>query len=195
MFIAVYVYIWAFSLNKDSFSITAAFHMQKDDIHLETCCITGNLLVWLSSIVQTNCPVVWCCILFFYDFSEMNDTVVDGIHRPVVYGIGKWWICYKDAMFLVHYTHWLLLCRHKCQNRWSVSFIIYSQRTCRGATIHKDLHWGQGAVILKSTCFACFEGPFQRLVWCNVRFVAGSVEYISVQNNFFLIFSMPPRVL
>lgn len=42
-----------------SFNILAAFHMQKDDIHLETCCIT-----------------------------EINDTVVDGIHRPVVYGIG-----------------------------------------------------------------------------------------------------------
>lgn len=40
------------TLNKDSFSITAAFHMQKDNIHLETCCITGNLDM-LALIVQS----------------------------------------------------------------------------------------------------------------------------------------------
>ncbi|TWW58582.1 Protein N-terminal asparagine amidohydrolase [Takifugu flavidus] len=27
-------------------------------------------------------------LIFFYDFAELNDTIVDGIHRPVVYGIG-----------------------------------------------------------------------------------------------------------
>lgn len=42
-----------------SLNILAAFKKQKEDIHLETCCIT-----------------------------EMNDIVVDGIHKPVVYGIG-----------------------------------------------------------------------------------------------------------
>lgn len=45
--------------HKLSLNILAAFHEQQEDIHLETCCIT-----------------------------EMNDTVVDGIHRPVIYGIG-----------------------------------------------------------------------------------------------------------
>ncbi|XP_042341137.1 protein N-terminal asparagine amidohydrolase [Plectropomus leopardus] len=45
--------------HKLSLNILAAFQKQKEDIHLETCCIT-----------------------------EMNDTVVDGTHRPVVYGIG-----------------------------------------------------------------------------------------------------------
>uniref|UniRef100_I3KRM4 N-terminal asparagine amidase n=1 Tax=Oreochromis niloticus TaxID=8128 RepID=I3KRM4_ORENI len=42
-----------------SLDILAAFQVQKEDIHLETCCIT-----------------------------EMNDVVVNGTHRPVVYGIG-----------------------------------------------------------------------------------------------------------
>lgn len=45
--------------HKLSLNILAAFQKQKEDIHLETCCIT-----------------------------EMNDTVVDGTHRPVIYGIG-----------------------------------------------------------------------------------------------------------
>ncbi|XP_051753556.1 protein N-terminal asparagine amidohydrolase isoform X1 [Ctenopharyngodon idella] len=42
-----------------SLSILAAFQKQKEDIHLETCCIT-----------------------------DMNDVITEGIHRPVVYGIG-----------------------------------------------------------------------------------------------------------
>lgn len=42
-----------------SLSILAAFQKQKEEIHLETCCIT-----------------------------DVNDVVKDGIHRPVVYGIG-----------------------------------------------------------------------------------------------------------
>lgn len=45
--------------HKLSLNILAAFHEQKEDIHLITCCIT-----------------------------EMNDTAVNGNHRPVVYGIG-----------------------------------------------------------------------------------------------------------
>lgn len=45
--------------HKLSLNLLAAFHKQKEDIHLETCCIT-----------------------------EMNDEAVDGAHRPVVYGIG-----------------------------------------------------------------------------------------------------------
>ncbi|XP_053187812.1 protein N-terminal asparagine amidohydrolase isoform X2 [Scomber japonicus] len=45
--------------HKLSLSILAAFHKQKEDIHLETCCIT-----------------------------EMNDIVVEGTNRPVIYGIG-----------------------------------------------------------------------------------------------------------
>ncbi|XP_033948819.1 protein N-terminal asparagine amidohydrolase isoform X1 [Pseudochaenichthys georgianus] len=45
--------------HKLSLNILAAFQKQKEDIHLETCCIT-----------------------------EMNDIVVDGNHSPVVYGIG-----------------------------------------------------------------------------------------------------------
>ncbi|KAI4899543.1 hypothetical protein NFI96_016153, partial [Prochilodus magdalenae] len=44
--------------HKLSLNILAAFQKQKEDIHLETCCIT-----------------------------DMNDVVVDGINRPVVYGI------------------------------------------------------------------------------------------------------------
>ncbi|CAL8388593.1 unnamed protein product [Arctogadus glacialis] len=44
---------------KLSLSLLAAFHKQKEVIHLETCCIT-----------------------------EMNDVMVEGTHRPVVYGIG-----------------------------------------------------------------------------------------------------------
>ncbi|XP_056606152.1 protein N-terminal asparagine amidohydrolase [Triplophysa dalaica] len=42
-----------------SLSILTAFQKQKEDIHLETCCIT-----------------------------DVNDAVKDGIHRPLVYGIG-----------------------------------------------------------------------------------------------------------
>ncbi|CAB1344524.1 unnamed protein product [Coregonus sp. 'balchen'] len=45
--------------HKLSLSLLSAFQRQKEDIHLETCCIT-----------------------------EMNDSLVDGAHRPVVYGIG-----------------------------------------------------------------------------------------------------------
>uniref|UniRef100_A0A3Q1AKR8 N-terminal asparagine amidase n=1 Tax=Amphiprion ocellaris TaxID=80972 RepID=A0A3Q1AKR8_AMPOC len=45
--------------HKLSLNILAAFQKQKEDIHLETCCIT-----------------------------EMNDIVVDGRHKPVLYGIG-----------------------------------------------------------------------------------------------------------
>ncbi|KAM7008914.1 protein N-terminal asparagine amidohydrolase [Tautogolabrus adspersus] len=45
--------------HKLSLSILAAFQKQKEDIHLETCCVT-----------------------------ELNDIIVDGTHRPVVYGIG-----------------------------------------------------------------------------------------------------------
>lgn len=44
---------------KLSLNILAAFQRQREEIHLETCCVT-----------------------------EMNDVVTDGIHRPVVYGIG-----------------------------------------------------------------------------------------------------------
>ncbi|KAG5854419.1 protein N-terminal asparagine amidohydrolase isoform X2 [Anguilla anguilla] len=42
-----------------SLSLLAAFQKQKEDIHLVTCCIT-----------------------------ELNDILTEGIHRPVVYGIG-----------------------------------------------------------------------------------------------------------
>lgn len=42
-----------------SLNILAAFQKQQEEIHLKTCCIT-----------------------------EMNDTVVDGNHKPVVYGVG-----------------------------------------------------------------------------------------------------------
>lgn len=45
--------------HKLSLNIIAAFQKQKEDIHLETCCIT-----------------------------EINDIVADENHRPVVYGIG-----------------------------------------------------------------------------------------------------------
>lgn len=49
--ILIYLSMWA--LYKHYFSITAAFHMQKEDIHLETCCITGNLDILLALIVQS----------------------------------------------------------------------------------------------------------------------------------------------
>ncbi|XP_057700365.1 protein N-terminal asparagine amidohydrolase [Corythoichthys intestinalis] len=42
-----------------SLNILGAFHQLKDDIHLETCCIT-----------------------------EMNDVVINAVHRPAVYGVG-----------------------------------------------------------------------------------------------------------
>ncbi|KAL4624523.1 protein N-terminal asparagine amidohydrolase [Arapaima gigas] len=42
-----------------SLRLLAAFQKQKEDIHLVTCCIT-----------------------------ELNDVVTDGVHRPIVYGIG-----------------------------------------------------------------------------------------------------------
>ncbi|KAI5108811.1 N-terminal asparagine amidase [Silurus meridionalis] len=45
--------------HKLSREIFAAFQKQKEDIHLETCCIT-----------------------------DINDVVTDGIHRPIIYGIG-----------------------------------------------------------------------------------------------------------
>ncbi|XP_034543111.1 protein N-terminal asparagine amidohydrolase [Notolabrus celidotus] len=45
--------------HKLSLNILVAFQKQKEDIHLETCCVT-----------------------------ELNDIIVDGTHRPVVYGIG-----------------------------------------------------------------------------------------------------------
>ncbi|XP_041640186.1 protein N-terminal asparagine amidohydrolase [Cheilinus undulatus] len=45
--------------HKLSHSILAAFQKQKEDIHLETCCVT-----------------------------ELNDIIVDGTHRPIVYGLG-----------------------------------------------------------------------------------------------------------
>lgn len=45
--------------HKLSLNILAAFQKQKEEIHLETCCVT-----------------------------ELNDNIVDGTHRPVVYGIG-----------------------------------------------------------------------------------------------------------
>ncbi|XP_068177784.1 protein N-terminal asparagine amidohydrolase isoform X2 [Antennarius striatus] len=45
--------------HKLSLNILGSFQKQKEEIHLETCCIT-----------------------------EMNDIVVDGSHRPVIYGIG-----------------------------------------------------------------------------------------------------------
>ncbi|KAL7825911.1 hypothetical protein SRHO_G00336490 [Serrasalmus rhombeus] len=45
--------------HKLSLNILVAFQKQKEEIHLETCCIT-----------------------------DMNDVVRDGIHRPIVYGIG-----------------------------------------------------------------------------------------------------------
>uniref|UniRef100_A0AAY4A4K5 Protein N-terminal asparagine amidohydrolase n=1 Tax=Denticeps clupeoides TaxID=299321 RepID=A0AAY4A4K5_9TELE len=45
--------------HKLSLNLLAAFQLQQEDIYLETCCIT-----------------------------ELNDVVVDGVHRPVVYGLG-----------------------------------------------------------------------------------------------------------
>lgn len=45
--------------HKLSLNLLAAFQKQQEEIHLETCCIT-----------------------------EMNDVVEEGVHRPVVYGIG-----------------------------------------------------------------------------------------------------------
>lgn len=142
--------------------------MQQPSIGKKTIFISKHVasqVTWICRLPQlSKCPVFWYCLIFFYEFAEINDTVVDGIHRPVIYGIGEWWICFKDGMFLLHMTTnvkclWLLLYRGKCQNRWSLSFIIYSQRTCRGAAIYKDFHWREGAVILKSTCF---ESTFYR---------------------------------
>lgn len=50
--IVIYLSVFV-TLNKVYFSITAAFHMQKEAIHLETCCITGKLDMLLALIGQT----------------------------------------------------------------------------------------------------------------------------------------------
>lgn len=144
------------------------FRLQQPSICKKTIFTSKHVasqVMWIRHLSQlSKCPVSWFCLIFFSDFAEINDTVVDGIHRPVVYGIGEGSNCCKDGMFLLQMATnvkclWLLLWRGKCQNRWSLSFIIYSQRTCRGAAIYKDFHWRKGAVILKSTCF---ESTFYR---------------------------------
>lgn len=71
------------------FFIIAAFQKQQEEIHLETCCITGqpcSLITALHRLFLTSSQV-----LNFFDFAsltEMNDEVGEGVHRPVVYGIG-----------------------------------------------------------------------------------------------------------
>ncbi|XP_061085694.1 protein N-terminal asparagine amidohydrolase isoform X1 [Conger conger] len=71
-----------------SLSILAAFQKQTEDIHLVTCCITG----WMP-LFQLNFKSIYflkACILngFSSALTELNDILTDGIHRPVVYGIG-----------------------------------------------------------------------------------------------------------
>uniref|UniRef100_A0A8C2G7F9 N-terminal asparagine amidohydrolase n=1 Tax=Cyprinus carpio TaxID=7962 RepID=A0A8C2G7F9_CYPCA len=62
-----------------SLSILAAFQKQTEEIHLETCCIT-----------------------------DMNDVIKDGIHRPVVYGIGA-----------VQHLHLFLISPSQCDGHCS----------------------------------------------------------------------------
>lgn len=63
----IFLYSGLITLNKDYFSIAAAFHRQKDDIHLETCCITGNLDMSFASIVKMSSALIlsdfllWIC--------------------------------------------------------------------------------------------------------------------------------------
>lgn len=65
-------------------------------------------------------------------------------------------------MFLLHVTtNAECLCRGECQNRRRLSFVFYSQRACRGAAIHADVHRREGAVTFQRACFlqrlcACF---------------------------------------
>ncbi|XP_070776501.1 protein N-terminal asparagine amidohydrolase isoform X1 [Enoplosus armatus] len=72
-----------------SLNILAAFQKQKEDIHLETCCITGNFDTCLFTIYTYSTSHAFIKSTFLFSiFIEINDIVVDGTHRPVVYGIG-----------------------------------------------------------------------------------------------------------
>ncbi|XP_035259546.1 protein N-terminal asparagine amidohydrolase isoform X1 [Anguilla anguilla] len=71
-----------------SLSLLAAFQKQKEDIHLVTCCITGALPFFLFSFeciyFLKACNLKGCSSAL----TELNDILTEGIHRPVVYGIG-----------------------------------------------------------------------------------------------------------
>lgn len=74
------------------FYFAAAFQKQKEEIHLETCCITGNLVAYAHAcIFVTSNPhhtdTYWSIVVLC--FIDMNDVVTDGIHRPIIYGIGN----------------------------------------------------------------------------------------------------------
>ncbi|KAM9769848.1 protein N-terminal asparagine amidohydrolase isoform 1-T1 [Menidia menidia] len=76
--------------HKLSLNILAAFQKQKEDIHLETCCITGNFDILFDIIMQCF-PIKSLSTSFFFlffSFLEMNDILDNGTHRPIVYGIG-----------------------------------------------------------------------------------------------------------
>lgn len=45
------------------------------------------ILAWIC--LQYSTPTLASSIVFIILFVEMNDTVVDGIHRPSIYGIGR----------------------------------------------------------------------------------------------------------
>lgn len=70
------------------FHFTAAFQKQKEDIHLETCCVTGNAGRHLKLFFK-NMLTAKPSSDESFSVVEMNDIVVNGTHRPVVYGIGK----------------------------------------------------------------------------------------------------------
>lgn len=74
-----------------TFHFTAAFHKQKEDIHLETCCITGDFDMTCFILFRNISPALPLPnpTQLFSVVAEMNDIVVEGTNRPVIYGIGK----------------------------------------------------------------------------------------------------------
>uniref|UniRef100_A0A8C2G7D7 Uncharacterized protein n=1 Tax=Cyprinus carpio TaxID=7962 RepID=A0A8C2G7D7_CYPCA len=89
-----------------SLSILAAFQKQTEEIHLETCCITGQSCSRCHhdgghSFVSVS---LFCLFLSL----DMNDVIKDGIHRPVVYGIGA-----------VQHLHLFLISPSQCDGHCS----------------------------------------------------------------------------
>ncbi|XP_077428185.1 protein N-terminal asparagine amidohydrolase isoform X1 [Vanacampus margaritifer] len=71
-----------------SLNILAAFQQLKDDIHLQTCCVTGNLMCRLNIVHIMSSFLSNPFISAFFPSPEMNDLDVNGVHKPAVYGVG-----------------------------------------------------------------------------------------------------------
>lgn len=149
-----------------------AFHGQQEDIHLETCCITGRFNTCMYLLRALALYLCLSSIVFYpFPFKEMNDTVVDGIHRPSIYGIGRRWVfctsyCNVDnlCLYMTHCVWSISLCRRKCQNRRFVPFNVYLQRPRWGAAINQDFHWRRG----NGWCHPSLSEPQYFIVMCIV---------------------------